>query len=98
MYNISQYFTEILKERFQNIQDVSLRYEKISHNGKIRFEPLRVKQNKFTITDENKDLLGFNAPKQIHRNTTSHKSAHILKYSNLYVHVDQINIIKWYYS
>ena len=47
---------------------------------------------------ENKDLFGFDEEKIITDNRISNKPAHFLKYTNLYMHVDQIKYDENYYN
>jgi hypothetical protein len=99
LYSISQYFSEIMRHgRSRTSETTSFKYEKLTHNGKLRFEVIRDRQNSFKITRENMDLLGFNAPKSITTTTVSDKPAHFIRYPNLFLHVDQIRNNENYFN
>ena len=79
--------------------DRVFRYAKLEHNGTVRFDYVgAAKEYKFIISKENKDLFGFDEEKTITDNDISNKPAHFLKYTNLYVHVDQIKNVENYYN
>ena len=71
--------------------DRVFRYAKLEHSGRVRFDYVgAAKEYKFIISKENKDLFGFDEEKTITDNDISNKAAHFLKYTSVYVHVDQI--------
>ena len=78
--------------------DRVFRYAKLEYNEK-RFDYVgAAKEYKFIISKENKDFFGFDEEKTITDNDISNKPTHFLKYTNLYVHVDQIKNDKNYYN
>ena len=101
LYNIDKYFKEFtaklralvfpVPEAFDRV----FRYAKLEHNGRVRFDYAgTAKEYKFIMWKENKDLFGIDEEKTITDNDISNKAAHFLKYTSLYLHVDQIKMMR----
>ena len=105
LYNIDQHFKEFTTKLRALVFpmpvafDRVFRYAKLEHNGRVRFDYVgAAKEYKFIISKENKDLFRLDEEKTITDNDISNKPEHFLKYTNLYVHVDQIKNDKNYYN
>ena len=95
-YNIDTYFAEIHDQmRIKEKKDKdNIKLHKYTFNGKVS---IRVSEKYiFNITPSNKELLGFNNPIDISSTGTSDKPINFNPFTNLYIHVQEINRTKNY--
>ena len=94
-YTIDTYFAEIHDQmKIKGDNPVYIKLQKWTFNGKI---VIRVSEKyTFNITSSNKELLGFNDTDKITLAGTSDKPMNFTPFTNLYVHVQEINRTKNY--
>jgi hypothetical protein len=94
-YNVDTYFSEIFDQmKIKGDKPVNLKYQKWTFNGKVVIRVLD--KYTFNITSSNKNLLGFNNPVNITLVGTSDKPVNFAPFSNLCIHVQEINKTKNY--
>jgi hypothetical protein len=97
LYDVDTYFTEI-KRKMSALGDKpdNVNFETRNQNAKII---ITVSGGyTFDIIPSNQELLGFSSPKVIEKREVSDKAVNFLKFKNLYIHLDQINVEGNYFN